>query len=98
MYPRKSTYSISAQCVEVEAEFFRKSSFSTYNGNCTEVSFRTSSYTDGGAANCVEAGDTGTVIIVRDTKQDGHPDRTVLEFSTPAWREAMRRIKAGSLG
>jgi hypothetical protein len=33
--------------------------------------WRKSSYSNGGAANCIEAGHSGSAVLVRDTKDNG---------------------------
>ena len=74
---------------------WRKTRRSMNNGNCAEVGYRKSSasYSSGG---CVEVG-AGTEILVRDTKQDGQPDRTVLAFSAGAWRAFTRLLRDSRL-
>ena len=66
-----------------------KSSFSFSNGNCVEVAFRTSSYSEAG--NCVEATTCPHGILVRDSKD---PDGPRLSFAPANWRAFTAAIKA----
>jgi hypothetical protein len=87
---RTSSYTFARQnCVEVN-EGFRKSSFSA-SGNCAEIGhdYRTSSHSSVNGQ-CAEV---ASGVLVRDTKQDGQPDRTVLEFSPGAWTEFLNRVR-----
>jgi len=54
--------------------------------------WRKSSYS-GGEANCVEVGQGGPEIAVRDTRDRQGP---ALAFSREGWREFTRRVKAGA--
>lgn len=66
---------------------FRKPSRSFANGNCVEVgedwrkSRRCFSHHD-----CAEVGHAAGAVLVRDTKEAGHPHRTVLAFTPAAWQ------------
>lgn len=97
---RKSSASESGNCVEV-ARGFRKSSASYGTGNCVEVAscacdadpgFRKSSASMNNG-NCGEVGAIGGMVLVRDTKQDGRDDRTVLPFTPAAWRSFLAGVK-----
>lgn len=55
------------------------------------VRWRKSSYSHGGADNCVEVAETSAARLVRDTKQRGAGP--ILTFSTPAWTDFLRSIK-----
>ena len=46
--------------------------------------WRKSSFSSGNGGNCLEAGNAGPAVAVRDTKQ--HGEGPVLAFSTRAWR------------
>jgi hypothetical protein len=54
--------------------------------------WRKSGYSNG-EANCVEVGQGGPDIAVRDTKD---PHGPALAFSQPGWRQFTRRVKAGA--
>jgi len=69
---------------------WRKSSYSSYNGNCTEVaSWRPSSYSVGNGE-CVEAGSGAALVGVRDSKDRDGP---VLEFPAVAWVKFTEAVK-----
>jgi hypothetical protein len=51
-----------------------------------------SSYSGSSGANCVEVASNGTVHI-RDTKQDGRTDRTVVAFTPDAWERFTTTLK-----
>jgi len=57
--------------------------------------WRTSSYTGNGGGNCVEVGDVGRMILVRDTKDRTRP---VLRFTPAAWRGFAERVKRSLVG
>lgn len=89
---RTSTYSNNGgNCVEVAA--WRTSSHSGNGNECVEVAtaWRTSSRSNNGGE-CVEAGQVPGVVLVRDTKLDGHGQ--VHRFTVAEWREFIARIKA----
>lgn len=72
---------------------WRKATSSINNGACLEAaSWRKASQSNSQGA-CVEAGHGTGVVGVRDTKQAGSPDRTVLEFPASAWRAFTRDLK-----
>lgn len=56
--------------------------------------WRKASYSNG-EANCVQVGQAGPAVAVRDTKD---PDGPALAFSRPGWREFTRDIKRGDTG
>jgi hypothetical protein len=59
------------------------------------ATWRTSSYTGGNGGNCVEVGNGGSAVVIRDTK-----DRAgaVLAFAPQPWREFAARIKNANAG
>ncbi|MFE0187187.1 DUF397 domain-containing protein [Streptomyces sp. NPDC058989] len=62
-----------------------------------DVVWRKSSYSDGGADNCVEVADGLPAIVpVRDSKN--LPAGPVLLFPAGAWSAFIRTVKAGRLG
>lgn len=85
---RKSSYSDSGGCVEVDD--WKKSSYSIGNGQCLE--WRKSSYSTFNG-NCMEV---APGVLVRDTKDDGAGP--VLRFSAPAWGEFITGIKGEGNG
>jgi hypothetical protein len=72
---------------------WRKSSRSSYNGNCVEVGedWRKSSRSVA-AGNCVEAGNGPAVVLVRDTADRGGG---ALAFPARAWAEFTARTAGG---
>lgn len=73
---------------------WRKSSFSSYNGNCVEVGgdYRKSSRSMANG-NCVEAGNGPGAVLVRDTTDRGG---SALAFSAEAWAAFTARIAGGT--
>ena len=82
---------------------WRRSRRSYGGGQCVEVAncpcprdpgFRKSrrSMANG---NCPEAGNGPASVLVRDTKQDGVPGRTVLAFGPGAWAAFTVRVRDG---
>lgn len=55
------------------------------------ATWRKSSYSGNNGGNCVEVGDAGLAVAVRDTKQ--HGDGPVLAFTPAAWRTFTRTLK-----
>ena len=55
------------------------------------MNWRTSSYT--GEGNCVEVGASAPVVAVRDTKQEGMPQRDILKLRPAAWTDFTRKLK-----
>jgi hypothetical protein len=55
------------------------------------MNWRTSSYT--GEGNCVEVGASAPVVAVRDTKQEGMPQRDILKLTLAAWTDFTRKLK-----
>lgn len=43
--------------------------------------------------NCTEVGHAAGAVLVRDTREAGQPDRTVLAFSPAAWRAFTDRLR-----
>ena len=56
--------------------------------------WRKSSYSTGNGSECVEVGDAGQAIAVRDSK---NPDGPSLLVSPTAWTTLTRQIKSGHL-
>jgi hypothetical protein len=75
---------------------FRKSSHSTFNGNCAEAgNFRKSS-TSFANGNCVEVGD-GAGVSIRDTQEASHPYRVTLQVPAAAWLKFTAKVKSGAV-
>ena len=55
------------------------------------MNWRKSSYSGGNGGSCVEVGDHGNRVLVRDTKQDG--TGPVLRFTPTAWRRFADEVK-----
>jgi hypothetical protein len=72
---------------------WRKSSYSSGNGQCVEVAvtWRKSSYSSANGA-CVEVAGAGTVVAVRDSKDRQGP---ALVFSAAAWQDFTAMVKIG---
>jgi hypothetical protein len=58
------------------------------------TSWRKSSHSTGNGGNCVEAGNTGHGVAIRDTKQ--HGNGPALRFSPEVWRTFAERVKASA--
>jgi Domain of unknown function (DUF397) len=74
---------------------WRKSSFSTSNGSCVEVSasWRKSSYSGSNGGGCVEVADGQTAMVaVRDSKD---PEGPVLAFTPGQCQAFTAGVKAG---
>lgn len=54
-----------------------------------DMSYRKSSYSTGGASNCVEVGTTGAEVLVRDTT---NRDGGTLIIPAGAWRDFVRAL------
>ncbi|GAA1988982.1 DUF397 domain-containing protein [Amycolatopsis minnesotensis] len=67
---------------------WRKSSYSTTNGDCIEVGWRTSSYSTGGS-DCVEVGRGQRAVLVRDTK---NRSGGTLDFPAAQWRSLLTHL------
>jgi hypothetical protein len=57
----------------------------------TGMKWRKSSYSGNGGSNCVEVGDPGDLVMVRDTKQAGHGP--TLRFTPDSWRRFAAQVK-----
>lgn len=55
------------------------------------LSWRKSSYSGGGAQNCVEVAELPSGSAVRDSQQ---PDEAQLAFPSPEWSTFLRQVKA----
>lgn len=53
--------------------------------------WRKSSFSSGNGGNCLEAGNTGAAVAVRDTKQNG--EGPVLAFTREAWATFTAALK-----
>jgi hypothetical protein len=53
--------------------------------------WRKSSYSNGGGSNCVEAGHSGSVVLVRDTKDNG--TGPVLHVTPTDWERFTARVR-----
>jgi Domain of unknown function (DUF397) len=74
---------------------WRTASYSLSNGHCVEAaSWRTASYSGANGGACVEAGHGAGVVGVRDTRQAGEPERTMIEFSASAWAAFTSSLRA----
>lgn len=70
---------------------WRKSSFSSDNGNCVEVAdWRESSFCSQNGA-CIEAGSADDAVAVRDSKDPHGPH---LAFTPTVWRSFTASLKA----
>lgn len=56
------------------------------------MTFRKSSYSSSGGADCVEVG-TSNAVMVRDTKQANDDVRTTLNFDASSWSSFVSHIK-----
>ena len=56
------------------------------------MNWRKSSYSADNGGNCIEVADSGSRVLVRDTKQAGHGP--VLSVSPADWRRLVDRVKA----
>lgn len=72
---------------------WRKPRRSYSSGGCLEAANWRTPRRSNGNSMCVEAGNGSAVILVRDTKQDDVPGRTVLAFTGEAWRAFAGRVK-----
>ena len=68
---------------------WRKSSHSTFNGNCVEVVSWRKPARSTGNGQCVEVGQGQQVIAVRDSKDPGGP---VLVCNPRAWRALLHGL------
>jgi Domain of unknown function (DUF397) len=57
----------------------------------SRIEWRKASYSANGSGECVEAGTTGNVVAVRDSKDPSGP---VLMMAPDAWRAFTARVKA----
>ena len=57
----------------------------------TVTSWRKSSFSSGNGGNCLEAGNTGAAVAVRDTRQNGQGP--VLAFTCQAWTTFTAALK-----
>lgn len=65
----------------------------------TEVGdWRKASYSGNGGGSCVEVGQAPDAVLIRDTKQAGRDDRTVLAFDVGTWAGFLATIKLDRCG
>lgn len=57
--------------------------------------WRKSSYSSANGGSCVEIADAPGTVLVRDTKQEGRADRTVVRFSPEAWAAFTVSLRSG---
>lgn len=94
---RKSRFSETGQCVEVsdlpgeDTGDYRKSTFSSANGQCIEVGWRKPGRSISNGA-CVEAGNGPGAVLVRDTTDRSGP---VLVIPAKAWAAFTARTRGG---
>jgi hypothetical protein len=55
------------------------------------MNWRKSTYSGANGGNCIEAGNVGSAVAVRDSK---HPDGPVLAFGPAVWRAFTIKVKA----
>lgn len=55
--------------------------------------WRTASYSSAQGGACVEVANTPGLVAVRDTKQAGRADRTVVAFTPGAWQKFTASVK-----
>jgi hypothetical protein len=83
---------------ELSRATWRKSSYSTGNSECVEVghvaTWRKSSRSTANGSACVEVGDAGRAVAVRDSKD---PDGPSLLVSPTAWLTFTGKIKSARL-
>lgn len=84
---RKSSYSLSSNCVEVA---WRKASASNGHNECAEVGWNKSSHS--GGSGCVETATGCGLVYVRDSK---NPDGPKLTFTSQDWAEFTAGVRAG---
>ncbi|WP_073486924.1 DUF397 domain-containing protein [Streptoalloteichus hindustanus] len=81
--------------LELGTARWRKSSRSSDQANCVEVTgWRKSSYSTD-QANCVEVAATGRVVAVRDSKD---PAGAALVFEGSSWGSFVDVVRSGALG
>lgn len=57
------------------------------------LNYRKSSYSSSTGGECIEVADATGTVAVRDTKQAGRADRTVVTFARGAWAAFVASIK-----
>jgi len=88
---RKSSHSNGTNCVE--ADSWRKSSRSAFNGSCVEALAWRKSTASESNGDCVEAGQGADVTVVRDSQD---PDGAWLTVTPAAWRAFTARLKTAT--
>jgi hypothetical protein len=79
---RKASKCSAANCLEADGPWL-KAAASNPSGNCLEAQFTAASACESNA--CVEAAETGGVVRVRDSKQNGTDGQVVLVFPAETW-------------
>ena len=55
--------------------------------------WRKASCSSGNGGACIETGNAGRAVAVRDSKQEGQPDRDMLAFTPAQWQAFIRSLR-----